>query len=265
MNKSLRLGRLGRVGQGMMVAGVVACGGASSAWAQLGSLGTPQGVTIVEDLATTTSYAQQSQTSTAGAGTFSLSQRGDWTYGPTTVVESGRVITDSWITFTVGALPVEISSIGLSYSSKVGVGGGNDRNIISVNPFYDAGFFEDNGTTGPGGGDIGVGFNASYFNDIPVAWNQFREFSGTDSATSPAILAANTSYYLRLRSAVNISITRVGSPQAGITVTHEFGGTLTAPAYNGFTAVVNYRTVPTPGAAALLAMGALGVATRRRR
>lgn len=252
-------------GRALMVAGVLGGCGASSAFAQLGSLGTPQGATIVEDLSTTTSYAQQSQTSTSGLGTFSLSQRGDWTYGPTTSVEAGRVITDSWITFTVGALPVEISSMSLSYSSKVAVGGGNDRNIIAANPFYEASILQDNGTAGPGGGDIPVGFGATFFNETPVAWNQFREFSGSESTTGTRILAANTSYYLQLRSLVSINITRVGTPQAGITVTHEFGGTLTQPTYNGFTAIVNYRTVPTPGAAALLAMGGLGIATRRRR
>jgi hypothetical protein len=254
--------------QGTLVAVVAAVAvggcGVSAAWAQLSNLGTPQGANNPQDLSTGLSYQQQSQASTAGSGTFSLSQRGDWTYGPTTVVEAGRVATDSWITFSVGPIPVQVTSLSLAYSSKVAVGGGNDRNIISVNPFYDASIFEDNGTAGPGGGDIPVGFNTSYVSDTPLAWNQFREFSGSEAATSATILAANTSYYLRLRSLVNISISRIGSPQAGITVTHEFGGTLTQGAYSGFLAQVSYRTVPSAPTAVLLAMGGL-VGMRRRR
>ena len=205
------------------------------------------------------------QNGVIGASTYTTVTTGDFTVlqpFPTNAT-SWREMSTGFDTFHVGPVPVEISNVRLSANYKLVNSGGETSGFGTVTTQLGYGL-----SIRQRVGAVFNNFNDPFVtNDIgaraPLVGNGFIIDSFTMNSThAPFVLTPGLFYYFQMEAFV----TSVGNsgyigPQIGTTM--EFGGPLSAGTFAGFTSAFDYRTVPTPGASSLLALGGLMAARRR--
>lgn len=157
------------------------------------------------------------------------------------------------VDLTVGTLPVEISSLRLSWNFKTANTGGGANNGMSSLAGVTGVIKENTGAETP------VLRLPSF--DLRNGNGSWVEGPNSSTYSAPYVLAAGTSYFLQIIADFAILDDAATGPQRGHTL--EAGGGLSQ--YDGYAATINFRTVPAPGAAVALMFGGAALGARRRR
>ncbi|CAN5755130.1 hypothetical protein BH11PLA1_BH11PLA1_08260 [soil metagenome] len=179
---------------------------------------------------------------------------------------SGFTNQGSIVQFNVGALPVQIGTATMNANFKLvasggnGVAGGNDPLVTLA---VHARFYQQLGASPNPNADpflSAIEFNQNFAQN----GNGLQVINATNGPLTSNYILTPGSYYLLQEFELVASYTSNGSvqPQRGFAL--EFGGGLTGGTYNGFDYSFTWATVPGPGAGALLAVGGMSAARRRR-
>jgi hypothetical protein len=184
-------------------------------------------------------------------GTLTLSLKTDFNYTPTAGQDSSVYITISQ-NFTVGPLPVQITSLSYTANAKWVNGGGTMTDPVTSwdvvsNIYYGPQF-------------------VNYAMQTPdltgtQTGNGFTIVNGGNSNTQPFVLANGQSYQLYFIASTDINATNLPANAQPSVFTLEAGG---ISGFNGFSATLNWRTVPEPSTLGLMLPAVLMVIRRRR-
>jgi hypothetical protein len=179
-------------------------------------------------------------------------------YGTTS---PGRWQSQNLAIFTVGVIPIEVTSMTYDMNYKLVLGNGDVAAPYAscyaefylrqaVDPLYP------NPATDP-----------ILFGQGQNRWQYGNGYNVVDESFNGAplnrVLGAGLTYYLSISIDSGISTFNGYGGYTQLSTTLEFGGPYSTGTYDGFAFTMNYHEVPAPGAATLLA--AVGIAALRRR
>lgn len=229
------------------------------------------GVTYHSTFGSTTQYGGSFVAGSSSTGDYTLTPssltatlRGDSSYVlPYQTNSPGRWKTNMLTLFTVGLIPVEVTSLDYSMNFKLVMGNGDafsPRASVITDYYIQQALdpFNPNPDTDP----IYFGNGRAYYqegNGYNVVDESYPAFMNNP------VLGAGLTYYLAIRIDAGISNPGAYSGVSQLSTTLEFGGTASGGTYDGFGFTMNFREVPAPGAAGLLGVIGLAGARRRRR
>ncbi|MBI3837541.1 MAG: hypothetical protein HY288_06370 [Planctomycetia bacterium] len=196
---------------------------------------------------------------TAGGRNFErLSVTGDWDYSLPRTAGNGGVITENFLFFSVGNVPVEIRGFQLAANAKWVNGGGN-ANDPTTEASVEAFLFEALG----GAPNVFVDPQINVVSVDPAAnltGNGFQVYGPNTvfGNLAPFVLAARRNYYLEIDGVTDISVAAFRAFTPSITVTNEFGGAF-GQSFTGYDVSFFWVAVPEPSTEVLALCAAVGL------
>lgn len=190
-------------------------------------------------------------------GVSSAGSTWDWSWQLPRGNLFGTVLHNTYLSITVGNLPVRIGNLFYSLNGKWVSGGGNAvEPALAITPTFRLSELV------PGIGGLAPITTISPTPRI-MTGNNLTIFSDSVATPSGYILAAGRSYLLDFELLTQVSVTNFTNTTPSITITNELGGDW-SPGYTGVRAGLEWEVVPAPSAAGLLALAGLTAARRRR-